>query len=176
MGLLEGLAALAMEQGHLGGLTHIIGDHVIAALVGGDGAGGLVHHDVSPQAVNLVLGADAGDELQNVVGHGDAAQKLLAAEDALPLGGLGLLPGVHEAEGVGLVGDAALDHLTAFLRGEGAVDLDGQAEAIQELGAQVALLGVHGADEDELGGVADGDALALHVVAAHSGGVQQHVN
>ena len=67
--LLEGLAALAVEQGHLGGLAHVVGEHVVAALVGGDGAGRLVHHDVGAEAVNLVLGADVGNQFQYVVGY-----------------------------------------------------------------------------------------------------------
>ena len=73
-GLLEGLAALAMEQGHQGGLAHIFHVDDSATLVGSDRAGGLVHDDVAAQPIDLVLGADVGDELQDLVGTTTSAR------------------------------------------------------------------------------------------------------
>lgn len=40
------------------------------------------------------------------------------------------------------------------------------AKAVQQLGAQLTLLGVTRADQDEAGGVADGDTLTLNGVPA----------
>ena len=52
----------------------------------------------------------------------------------------------------------------------------GQAEAVQQLRPQVALLGVHRADQDELGRVGEADALALHDVLRPWPRVQQQVH
>ena len=60
--------------------------------------------------------------------------------------------------------------------GRAAGDLDGEPEAVEQLRAQVALLGVHRADQQEARGVGDGDAVALDVLAAQRGGVEQHVD
>ena len=176
VGLLEGLAALAVEEGHQGGFADVGHGHGGAAFVGGDGGGGFVHYDVAAQAVHLVLGADVGNQFQDVVGHCHIGQALLAGDDAFPfrlfVGG----PVVHKAEGFGFKGHSAADDGAAFRRGEYAVHFHRQSEAVQELGAQVAFLRVHSADEHKLGGVAYGDALAFHIVAAHCGGVQQHIH
>ena len=176
MRLLEGLATLAMEQGHQGGFPHVFDVDDGTPLVGGNGAGGFVHDDVAPQAIDLVLGADVGDELQDFIRNYHVGKALLAAQQPLPLRLLGVGPIVHEVEGSGLEGHATAHHLTTLGRLENTVDLNGQAKAIQQLRTEVAFLGVHGADQHELGVVADGDALAFHVVAAHGGGVQQHVH
>ena len=53
---------------------------------------------------------------------------------------------------------------------------DAQPEAVQELGPELALLGVHGAHQDEAGRVGKGNTLALHHVDPHGRGVQEHVH
>ncbi len=55
-------------------------------------------------------------------------------------------------------------------------DLDGEAEPVEQLGAELALLGVHGADEDEPRRVLDRDTVALDRRTAHRGSVQQEVD
>ena len=45
--LLEGLATLAMEQRHEGRFADVFHIDDGATLVGSDGAGGLVHHDIA---------------------------------------------------------------------------------------------------------------------------------
>jgi hypothetical protein len=53
--------------------------------------------------------------------------------------------------------------------------LDGDAEAVEELRAELSLLGVHGADQDKARGVTNAYALALDVVHAHRGDVEEQV-
>ncbi len=55
-------------------------------------------------------------------------------------------------------------------------DVDAQPEAVEQLRAQLALLGVHRADEHEPGRVAVGDAVALDEVLAGDGDVEQDVD
>ena len=54
--------------------------------------------------------------------------------------------------------------------------VDGEAEPVQQLRAQLALFRVHGADQHETGLVAVRDAVAFDVHPAHRGGVEQHVD
>ena len=88
----------------------------------------------------------------------------------------GLRPGGDEPAGVGVEPLPAADDLGPG-GGVGRVaDVDGQAEAVEELGSEVALLRVHGADEEEPGRVAVGDAIPLHPVHARGGGVEQGID
>ena len=176
MRLLEGLAALTVQQGHLGRLPHVFHIHFGAPSIGGDSAGGLVHHDVAAQAVHLVLGANVGNQPQDVFAHRHLGQQFPAAEQPLPFLPLLFQPAGHKGMGVCLVGDAAAHHFPPFLRGHYTVHFHGQPEAVQELGTEVALFRVHRPYQDKLGGMAYRNALPLHVVASHSRGVQQHVN
>ena len=131
MGLLERLAALAVEQGHGGGFADVLGDDVAAAFVGGDGGGGFVHHDVGPQAVNLVFGTDAGYQFQDGGGYFHLLQQLAAAGYAVSFGGFGGLLLRHKAIRVGFVGDAPFYHFLPFGGGKVAVRFHRQAESIQ---------------------------------------------
>ncbi len=78
--------------------------------------------------------------------------------------------------GVGLVRQAPAHDLGPLDRVAGGRHLDGEAEAVEQLRAQLALLGVHRPDEQEARGVHDRDALALDVGPAEGGGVEQQVD
>ncbi len=54
--------------------------------------------------------------------------------------------------------------------------IDGEAEPVQQLRAQLALFRVHGADQHEAGLMAVRDAVAFDVDPAHRRGVEQHVD
>ena len=110
------------------------------------------------------------------VAEHDLPDELLRDLDAV--GELGLVVGEAGGEpvGIGLVGEPALDHLDAQLRVARRGDLDGEAEPVEQLRPQLALLGVHRADEHELGGVLDRDAVALDRRQSHRGGVEQQVD
>ena len=57
-----------------------------------------------------------------------------------------------------------------------AANLGGEGKAVEQLRAQVAFFGVHGADQDEARRVGKGDALALDHVDAHGSRVEQQVH
>ena len=176
VGLLEGLAPLTMQQGHLSRFPNVFRRDLGPPFVGGDGARCLVHHDIGPHTVYLVFGAYIGDQLQYFFADLNLRQQHPAGRDAFPFFLFGLPPLLHEREGVGFVGDTPPDDLPALLGTEDAIDFHRQTEPVQQLGPQVALFRVHGAHQNEIGGVADGDSFPLHVVAAHGGGIQQNVD
>ena len=86
------------------------------------------------------------------------------------------LPPGGKTLGVGLEGQAALHHGHAGVEIVKARHFDAQPEAVQELGPELALLGVHGAHQDKAGRVGKRNPLPLHHVDPHGRGVQQHVH
>ena len=111
-----------------------------------------------------------------MVGQHHLRQPVLGRHDAR--GELGVGGGVLRLEPgrVGLEGQPATDHLGPLARVAGRRDLHGEPEAVEQLRAQLALLGVHRAHEQEPGGVADGHAFALDVGRAERRGVQEQVD
>src|SRR5579863_5274618 len=78
--------------------------------------------------------------------------------------------------GIGLVEFASLDNLHSLANIMNGDNINAESEAVGQLWAQLALFRIHGADQDETGRMAERDALALHDVDAHRGGVEQDVN
>ncbi len=85
-------------------------------------------------------------------------------------------PALGEGPRVGLERQSPADDLGALAGVVGRADLDAEAEAVQQLRAQVALLDVHRPDEDEPGVVLDGHRLALDPGDPGRGGVEQRVD
>ena len=87
---------------------------------------------------------------------------------------LGVAFGEHVR--VGLVGHPLPDDLHTHVDVARRVHVDGEAEPVQQLRSQFALLRVHRADEHEPGFVRMRDAVAFHMHPSHRGGVEQHVD
>ena len=81
-----------------------------------------------------------------------------------------------EEVGIVLPDRALLDDRHPLVQVADAFDVDAQAEAVEQLRPQLALLRVHRPDEDEPRGMRDGDSLALDGVDAHRRGVEEHVD
>ena len=81
-----------------------------------------------------------------------------------------------ESGGIGLERHPLPDHLHAHVDIARGVHVDGQPEPVQQLRAQFALFGIHGADEHETRVVAVRYPVALDVHPPHRGGVEQHVD
>ena len=81
-----------------------------------------------------------------------------------------------ERDRVGIEGHPAPDDLDPERRVPGGGDLDGQAEAVEQLGTQLALLGIHRPDQHEARCVRDRHPVALDRRAAHRRGVEQQVD
>src|SRR5439155_22292667 len=69
-------------------------------------------------------------------------------------------------------GRVAFGDQNTLVRVADAFDIDAQTETIEQLRPQLALLGIHGPDEDEARGVAERNAFALDDVDAHRGCVE----
>ena len=93
-------------------------------------------------------------------------------------GQFGVLFGVPRGESgrIGFVGHPRTDHLGPHVDVAGRAHVDGEPEPVEQLRAQLALFGVHGADQHEPGIVAVRDTVAFDVHPAHRGGVEQHVD
>ena len=88
----------------------------------------------------------------------------------------GLLPRTCESCRVVLEGQPAPDDPDTLVEIVLPADGDTQSEPVEQLGAQLALLGIHGTDQGESRRMGDTDSLPLDGVDAHRGGVQQQVD
>ena len=128
--------------------------------------------------VDAHLGRDRRDEEEQVVGE----RRCRAGGAARPRGrspsaALGAPPlRARSASGSSSNAVAAADDLDALGGRVEARDVDAQAEPVEQLRPDLALLGIHRADEDEARGVRERDALALDDVDAHRRGVEQRVD
>ena len=82
----------------------------------------------------------------------------------------------RETSRVGVERQPAPDHLGPHVRVAGRADLNRQTEPVQQLGAQLALLRIHGPDQHEPGSVGDGHPVAFDGRPAHGRGVEQQVD
>mmetsp|Transcript_5543 Transcript_5543/g.12269 ORF Transcript_5543/g.12269 Transcript_5543/m.12269 type:complete len:319 (+) Transcript_5543:639-1595(+) len=172
----KGVLTQAVPQAQGNDAVDVLGGDLAAALEGSQGLGSTVGHDVTADSVHVELAADLADLDAVVVVDLGSLEQLARLNDAGGQGVLLLLVLGPEGGWV-LIKDLALRHnLHTQLRLLDSADLGVHAEAIQQLGAQLTLLGVTGAHQDEAGRVADGDTLTLHSVPAGGGRVQQHVH
>src|SRR5207245_9989273 len=106
-------------------------------------------------------GADARDEPSVVGGDAhlpDPADGLAQSPREVGVRGREL---VVELVVAAREGSVAFGDQNTLVRVADAFDIDAQTEAIEQLRPQLALLGIHGPDEDEARGVAERNAFAL---------------
>ena len=175
-GGVERVAAAAVRQGQPGRDADVLLGHHVAPVPGGQGDRGPRGHQVGAHAVHAERTAHRADLAQRGVRQVDAG-KAVAGRGHLGRQGGGVRGEAgYETRRVGFEGEPAADHLGPFgpiLTGR---DLHRQPEPVQQLRAELAFLRVHGADQQEPRGVPDRDALALHVVHAQRGRVEQQVD
>ena len=170
------VAAAAVGESERGGAADVLLGDLAGAVEGGEGAGGARADDVAAHPVDPELRAGGGDPQQLALGQPDGRQPRARVGDALCQRALLVRPARAERRRVLLVGEPAADDLGADRRVGGRADVDAKGEAVQELRAQIALLDVHGPDEDEAGVVLGRDRLALDARDRGRGGVEQRVD
>ena len=175
-GSVEGIASTTVRQGEPGGDPHIRGLDRRPALPGGVRDGGAGGDDVGAHAVDVERGAHGGDLQKRSVRQNDGLEQLARHDDLGGKRGLVLGEACRELGRSGVEGEAAPDDLRPRVRLARRGDLDGEPEAVEQLRAQLALLGVHRADQQEPGRVAYRDALAFDVAGAERGRVEQQVD
>ena len=174
--LVQRVAAQAVAQrGGRDALELLVGDLVVA-VERGQRAAGADQRQLAAQAVGAERHAQLRRPLQRGVGHLDLAKALAGGGELLAHLLVLLLPVGDVALRIVLEGIAPPHHLDAGLDVLRRLDLDREAEAVEQLRAQLALLRVAGADQDEARRVADRQALALDHVLAGGGDVEQEVD
>ena len=165
-----------MGQRHARGDPDVLAADARAAVPRGVGCGRAGGDDVGAHAVHVEARADPRDGGQRPLGEPDPAEDAAGGGDPLTQGAL--VVGVRGGEpgGVGLERDAAAHHLGPQFGVARRGHLHGETETVQQLRAELALLGIHGADQHETGGVLDRQAIALDGDAAHRGGVEELVH
>ncbi|GAA3106395.1 hypothetical protein GCM10017687_17700 [Streptomyces echinatus] len=172
----EGVAPAPVRQRQQRSLPYVLREHLGPPGPRRQRGGGPRHHDVGPHAVHLEGRAGRRDLPQRAVAEPHLRQQPPCRHDPLPYGGLLLGPPGRERGRVVVVRQPAAHHLDPLLGLPRGRDLHGQPEPVQQLRAQLALLGVHGAHEQEAGRMPHRDALALDVRGTHRRRVQQQVD
>jgi len=126
--------------------------------------------------VHAEADAEIGDREEDWVGEFDGRQGTLSGPNVPPQRLLPLLLGGQEGRGVGLVCLAAADNQHPLGHVGERSDLHGKPEAVEELRAQLALLGIAAADQHEAGGMADRDTLPRHHVDTGGGYVEGQID
>src|ERR1700737_2898786 len=165
-----------VRQDHFGHLVDLRDPNFRDAAVGGQRLGGLPPHKIGPVPVDLQADVELRERPQDPGRHDDVRE----ADDRLgdPRPDLGILLGEALAE-LGRMRFPflpPLDDLDALPDVLDAFDVDRQAESVEQLRAEATLFRVHGAAQDEAGGMPDRDAFALDHVHTHGGGIEQHVD
>lgn len=154
----------------------MINRDVLGSVEGGERAGAAQEREFATDAV----GADGRAELcglsEKGVGDLEGVNPLARALDLAPFGGVGVGPIGGEAIGVAVKGVAPLDDFNACVEVGGGGDFYREAETVEQLGAQVAFLGVAAADEDEACGVSDADPFAFDDVLAGGGDIEEEID
>ncbi len=165
-----------MRQGQPGRGADVLLGHRVAATPCGQGDRGPGGDQVGAHAIHAERAAHRADLAQRGVRQVDVREAVAGRGD-LPGQGRGVFGEAgYETRGAGFEGEPAAYHLGPFgwiLAGR---NLHGQPEPVEQLRAQLAFFRVHGADQQEPRGVPDRDALALHVVHAQRGRVEQQVD
>ncbi len=128
------------------------------------------------EAVGTGVGTKPANRVKDGFGDDDTGKPLLGLGDPTTLLTVGFGPSRLEIVGIGLERQAAAHDLDSERRIGHRVDIDGQAEAVEQLGPEVAFLGIHRPDQHEPRRMAERQALALDVVDPHRGGVEQQVD
>ncbi len=151
-------------------------DHRLGLAECAEGLGGAVDHDVGAVAHRPGVDAGEGDEPAHLGGHLDERQQLLGLDDDRAQPCLVLLAGSSLGTRVRLLGDVPFHHGDPVGDGAEPDHVDTEAEAIEELRAELSLLGIHGPDQDESRGMDDRHALPLDDVDPHGGRIQEDVD
>jgi hypothetical protein len=146
------------------------------ALEGGQSPRGQSGDDVATDSVDAEPRARGRDAEELAIGKLDVREAFARRRDPLGEALLVLPPASDEGLRIAFEGDPAGDDLRTLVRVRRSDDLDPEAEAIEELGAELALLHVHRPDKEEARGVCGGDRLALDADDTRRSGVEQRVD
>ncbi len=171
-GVVEGLAPPPVGEDEVGDGPDVVGGGLGPSVPAGMGGRGPGQDDVGAHALRPRGDADRARRFEQVVVDGGRAGGVQPPDELV----LGLGPGVDEGGRVGVERLPAAHDLGPG-GGVGRVaDVDRQPETVEQLGPEVALLGVHRPHQQEPGRVAVGDAVPLHPVHPRRGRVEEGVD
>src|ERR1700680_2440093 len=139
----------SMREHHRRDVLDVVDPHSGAILVRSKRLRRFARDDVGAMTVHLQLDAERGDGHENVAIHDYVGERRHRSRDAVGLRPFGGLETRGEAGGILFKRLAPFDDLDALTNIANALDIDAQAEAVEQLRAKLAFLRVHGADEDE---------------------------
>ena len=172
----NGPAAPAVTEHHVGDGAHVVDGCLVAAVEGSARQRRPAEHEVGPQALGAHLEGEPRGDVDDLVGQLD--RRVAGPQQPVPEPGVVGLVGVRGVPGPRrrLRRQLAAHDLTPLAGRRGRPHVDGETEAVEELGPQLALLGVHRPDEHEPGGVGVRQPVPLDAVHARHRHVEQGVD
>jgi hypothetical protein len=150
--------------------------HSRPPFIGGQSRSRLVDGQISAESLGPLASTAGAEGVENLGRHDHRWQEFLSLDDLPPFETIGRIPAITESDRIGLEREPSPDDLRAAGGVGHRLDLDGQAKAVEQLRAKVALLRVHCAYKYKPGWMAEGQALALDMVHAHRRDVEQKVD
>ena len=169
-GGVEGSPTRPVGQYEVGDASEIVDVRGLPPLQPGEGGGGAAQDQVGPQA----LGARGEGQPAGRRHHVVADLRRPGRADALGELAVGAL--ATRRLGIAVEREPPAHGLDAIVHGRRRRHVDAQAEAVEQLWAQLALLRVHRTDEHEPRRMAVRHAVALDDVLARHGDVEQRVD
>ncbi len=165
-----------MTEHHVGDGAHVVDGCLVAAVEGGTRQRRPAEHEVGPQALGAHLEGEPRGDVDDLVGQLD--RRVAGPEQPVPEPGIVDLVGVRGVPGPRrrLRRQLAAHDLTPLAGRRGRPHVDGETEAVEELGPQLPLLGVHGPDQHEPGGVGVRQPVPFDAVQARHRHVEEGVD
>jgi len=174
--LVKRLPTATVWQDEPGDAAHIIFHHLCSPFIGRQGEGGPVHGDVSAHAIDVKVHANARNQPQHGIVQVHCREPVLRLDESRALSVFCVSPLRPEPLGVAIEGNAPSHHFGPHLDIPLSLHVYCQTKAVQQLGPQFSLLGVHGPHEDKCGGMAHRNTFALNIIHAHSCGIEQDID
>ena len=164
-----------MPESEPGRVEQVVGLDGAAAVQRRERLRALQHRDVRAVTRHARGRDEPGDDPVEARCDGDVTDALARGAD--PLGESSLAVGPAGGVAGRVVGERLPppDHFGPPPRVRERIDYDAQPDPVRELRAELTLVGVHGADEQEAGGMGHRDALPLDHVHAERRRVEEHV-
>jgi hypothetical protein len=192
-GVLERSRSEAMAEREFRAAPEIVFENLSAAVERGESSTSSGRCDVPTVALDAGIATALGDRCEILGRKGHVVEQFACPVQASSRSGRALAPRVAPIRrGVtalpmfavaaggsaanGPVPECPLDDRDALVDVLTTGDRRRQREAITQLGSEVALLGIHRADERERSGVSEADSVAFDPIDAARGRVEQHVD
>ena len=149
-GFIEWVAATSVWEGKFGCNSDVLVGHLGAVFPGGMGTGGAGDYQIGTHSINVEGCTKVGDAFQVGLGEADGGEKVFGVVDAIGDGGVVVMPAGDESFRLVFECKSPFDDFGSDGDIPGCCNVDGEAESVEELGAEFTFFRVHGSHKHEI--------------------------